>query len=297
MPVIKTVKEAKKAREKITLLYFLCNKGGINIDEELAKILPLVSAKVGQSDAFKPVNCEALAWYRISEDIPYTQIMREGETLCSFFAPTDEELETINKETYTIKAGHSLLGDIEALLNDISEFATAKDRKTFTEVKLSIGAKAPEDAKKIVPGKSAAESNPVNTANIPEKEDTSMSKETKKSKKAKDPKKDKKTKATAIASVPNPEPTPEPAPTPDNNTTNEIVGTSIKGAKSTAATQAVDPYTEAIELSSKKKLPAYFDQDIKSHHIPAGIYCHCNIKLGGKRKVSKKAIFIDCSVK
>ena len=255
----KTSKKAKEAREKITLLHFLCEKSNIDINEELAMLLPLISDKIRKSESYTATNCETLAWYRISEPIPYKRIAHDGDSFNTFYDLTAKEIEAIEKETYFVEAGHSLLGDIEALLDDLSAFAAPKDRKAFTEAKLSIGAKASEEVMRVIPSNSTSE----NTTDQPDKEAITM-------------KKDKKSKAIAAS-----------------NAANETC-TNATAASNNANP---DPYTEAIELSGQKKLPAFFDQDIKSKHIAAGIYCHCRIKLGGKRKVSKKAIFIDCTVK
>ncbi len=60
-----------------------------------------------------------------------------------------------------------------------------------------------------------------------------------------------------------------------------------------------DIYAQTVEIARSLSLPAYFDQDIvvTSGKIGAAVYCNCTFRFTAKTKVSKKAIFVDCSLK
>lgn len=151
----KTVNKLKplEGRKKVILLYNLCNLAKIDIEEELATILPLISNKIGKTGKnFVTTGSQVLDLYKIGEPIPYSRLGYDGEEFNTFYELTEEDLKELAKHTYLIKAGHSLIGDIEELIDEISEYAPKKDRKRFVQVKLSIAAKAPDSAKAPVPG-------------------------------------------------------------------------------------------------------------------------------------------------
>ncbi len=148
---IKSEKKALKGRQMVMLLHLLCNHALIDIEEELGKILLLIHDRIGESQNFVETKSEALNWYKVNEDIPYKNVGYEGQEFVTFYEITEEELKKIDEETYFVKAGRSLLGDIEAIIDNLSKYADKANKGRFAAIKLSIAAKASEKAKKVIP--------------------------------------------------------------------------------------------------------------------------------------------------
>ena len=254
---------AAESRKKVALLYFLCQQAGVNIENELAEIIPLIANKLGESDSFKATDSETLNQYKLCEKIPYTRVKPANDSFLTPFELTESELEQLSKETYIIEVGHSLLDDIKHLIIELGRLAAPKDRKVFTEAKDSISAKVSESTKEVAQSESAKEvvqaetADNKNTDHAPEGND--------------------RINHNAILEKDESESIPEKA-----------------DAETVANT--CDPYAKAIELSAKEKLPVFFDQGINKPKVKAGIYCNCRIYVHGKHKVSKRAIFIDCTL-
>lgn len=227
------------------LLYWLCSKIGVDIEAELAHILRLIANVLGKSKNFEPTGSEILNSYEINERLGYSRL--STEPILSFCELTEEEMKEITKRTYTVKPGHSVLSDIEDILDQLSMLAPAENREVFDLAKESIYAKAPETAKHPA--------QPTDTSRKPPE---------------------------------NPNPTPS----------------ALKPPKPTKESEQLLPkmsnlprsYAEAIRLSAEKKIPIYFYQEIDKKKIKAGIYFGCRIRVSPVRKISDKAVFIDCVI-
>lgn len=266
----KSVKSLKPddGRRKVALLYNLCSLAEIDIEEELAIMLPLIYEKIRNTrNTFKETHSQVLNTYKISGPMPYNRLGYDGEVFKTFYEITEEDLKELVKHTYLIKAGHSLIGDIEELIDEISEYAPKKDRDRFVQVKLSIAAKAPDSAKVPVPGAKSESATKLPTKAYTE---TSFERTTN----APTPSTKSKSVLTSPAPPAPPKPNPQKAPKPPK----------------------MDPIKQAVSLSESKGLPVYFNQVISGKKVKKGIYCRCTIDIHGENKVSKKAIFIDCKL-
>ena len=263
----KTVNKSKalEGRKKVILLYNLCNLAKIDIEEELATILPLISNKIGKTGKnFMTTGSQVLDLYKIGEPIPYSRLGYDGEEFNTFYEITEEDLKELTKHTYLIKAGHSLISDIEELIDEISEYAPKKDRKRFVQAKLSIAAKAPDSAKVPVPGAKSK-----STEKLPTKAYANASFE-------------RTTNAPALPAESKTIPTPPAPPKPN--------------PQKVPKPPKMNPIQQAVSLSETKGLPVYFNQAISGKKIKKGVYCRCTIDIHGEHKVSKDAIFIDCKL-
>lgn len=148
---VKTLKPLE-GRKKVILLYNLCNLAKIDIEEELATILPLISNKIGKTGKnFMTTGSQVLDLYKIGEPMPYSMLGHEGQVLATPYELSEEEMERMNEWTYIVKEGHSLIDDIEGIIDELSEYAPKKDHDRFVQIKLTIAAKASEKAKTVIP--------------------------------------------------------------------------------------------------------------------------------------------------
>lgn len=257
---VKTLKPLE-GRKKVILLYNLCNLAKIDIEEELTTILPLISNKIGKTGKnFMTTGSQVLDLYKIGEPMPYSILGHEGQVLATPYELSEEEMERMNKWTYIVKEGHSLIGDIEEIIGELSEYASKKDRDRFVQIKLGITAKASEKAKMVI---STTEKS---TAKLPTAAYANASFE-------------RTTNAPALSTesktIPAPpKPNPQKVPKPPK----------------------MNPIQQAVSLSETKGLPVYFNQVISGKKIKKGIYCECTINIHGEHEVSKNAIFIDCKL-
>lgn len=260
---VKTLKPLE-GRKKVILLYNLCNLTKIDIEEELATILSLISNKIGKTGKnFTTTGSQVLDLYKIGEPIPYSMLGHEGQVLATPYELSEEELKHMNECAYVVKEGHSLIGDIEEIISELSEYAPKKDRDRFVQIKLGIAAKASEKAKMVIP------TTKKSTAKLPTKAYANASFE--RTTNAPDPS----TRSKSIPAPPAPpKPNPQKVPKPPK----------------------MNPIQQAVSLSETKGLPVYFNQVISGKKIKKGVYCRCTIDIHGEHKVSKNAIFIDCKL-
>ncbi len=267
---VKTLKPLE-GRKKVVLLYNLCNLAKIDIEEELATILSLVSNKIGKTGKnFTTTGSQVLDLYKIGEPIPYSMLGHEGQVLATPYELSEEEINHMNECAYVVKEGHSLIGDIEEIIDELSEYAPKKDHDRFVQIKLGIAAKASEKAKTVIPTtkKSTAKLPTEAYANASFERTTNAPAPSTKSKSMPTP-------PTKSASCPAPpKPNPQKVPKPPK----------------------MDPIQQAVSLSETKGLPVYFNQVISGKKIKKGIYYRCTIDIHGEHKVSKNAIFIDCKL-
>ncbi|GEM_PF-1933246 len=258
---VKTLKPLE-GRKKVILLYNLCNLAKIDIEEELATILSLISNKIGKTGKnFTTTGSQVLDLYKIGEPIPYNMLGHEGQALATPYALSEEELKCMNECAYVVKEGHSLIGDIEEIIDELSGYAPKKDHDRFVQIKLGIAAKASEKAKMVIP------TTEKSTAKLPTRAYANASFE-------------RTTNAPAPSTKSKSMPTPPPKPNPQK----------------VPKPPKMDPIQQAISLSETKGLPVYFNQIISGKKIKKGIYCKCTIDIHGEHKVSKNAIFIDCKL-
>ena len=262
----KTVNKSKalEGRKKVILLYNLCNLAKIDIEEELATILPIICNKIGKTGKnFMTTGSQVLDLYKIGEPIPYSMLGHEGQILATPYELSEEEIERMNKWTYIVKEGHSLIGDIEEVIDELSAYAPKKDHERFVHIKLGIAAKASEKAKIVIPTTEKP------TAKLPTEAYANASFE--RTTNAPAP-------STKSKSIPAPPAPPKPNP------------------QKAPKLPKVDPVKQAVSLSESKGLPVYFNQVISGKKVKKGIYCRCTIDIHGEHKVSKDAIFIDCKL-
>lgn len=260
---VKTLKPLE-GRKKVILLYNLCNLAKIDIEEELATILPLISNKIGKTGKnFTTTGSLVLDLYKIGEPIPYDMLGYDGSVFITPYELSEEEINHMNECTYIVKKGHSLIGDIEEIINELSEYAPKKDHDRFVQIKLTIAAKASEKAKMVI---STTEKS---TAKLPTAAYANASFE-------------RTTNAPALPTESKTIPAPPAPPKPN--------------PQKVPKPPKMNPIQQAVSLSETKGLPVYFNQVISGKKIKKGIYCKCTIDIHGENKVSKKAIFIDCKL-
>ncbi len=258
---VKTLKPLE-GRKKVILLYNLCNLAKIDIEEELATILSLISNKIGKTGKnFTTTGSQVLDLYKIGEPIPYSMLDYDGSVFITPYELSEEEINHMNECTYIVKKGHSLIGDIEEIISELSKYAPKKDHDRFVQIKLGITAKASEKAKMVIP------TTKKSTAKLPTEAYANASFE--RTTNAPDPS----TRSKSMPTPPTP-PNPQKAPKPPK----------------------MNPIQQAVSLSETKGLPVYFNQVISGKKIKKGIYCKCTIDIHGEHKVSKDAIFIDCKL-
>ena len=260
---VRTLKPLE-GRKKVVLLYNLCNLAKIDIEEELATILSLISNKIGKTGKnFTTTGSQVLDLYKIGEPIPYSMLNYDGSVFVTPYELSEEEINYMNECTYIVKKGHSLIGDIEEIISELSEYAPKKDHDRFVQIKLTIAAKASEKTKTVIP------TTKKSTAKLPTKAyaETSFECTT-----------NALTPSTKSKSIPTPPAPPKPNP------------------QKVPKPPKMDPIQQAVSLSETKGLPVYFNQVIGGKKIKKGIYCECTIDIHGEHKVSKNAIFIDCKL-
>ena len=256
-----------KNRKQVLFLYWLCTHFGINIEDELASIIPLIADKLGKSKDFKPTKSDVLNKYGINEAVDYYKTNMDPPLEGVFAEYSPEELAlTRGEKTYIVDSDRCIISIIVGTLFDLAKLAPEDCRDTFRHTAHSITTKIPESMERVV--KATAPPEPITTPTPAEQIINPR-------------------KQQVNAPAPPKPQTPPPPPPKSSKKSSSLLPSQANLSRS---------YADVIKLAAEKKLPVYFYQDIGKKKIGKGIYIGCRIKMKDKHKTSKKAIFIDCIV-
>lgn len=246
---------------KLNTLNFLCCRTQMSVSEELNQLAEILG---------KPLDISKSS---------YDFIAYKGETqeFCTIFELTPKELDRINRRTFIVKIGKCVLDKIDELLSELRSEAPRGTKRQFDKLAKSILAKATTEATR----KPRPDGSTIPTEQTPKDAEPTPSEET-----------NVKKYDQGFEILPNGNVRLKEDPSPDNSDAKSgeeeeeepIVGSAI-------SREAAE---KAIEISSAMGLPVVYLQVIDEKHVKNMIYCGCLIKIGGKRKISKKAWFINC---
>ncbi len=254
-------------RKQVIFLYWLCTHFGINIEDELASIIPLITDKLGKSKGFKPTKSDVLNKYGINEAVDYYKTNMDPPLEGVFAEYSPEELAlTRGEKTYIVEPDRCIISIIVGTLFDLAKLAPENCHETFRHAAHSITAKIPESMERVI--KATAPPEPITTPTPAEQIINPR-------------------KQQVNAPEPPKRSTPPPTPPKPSKKSSSLLPSQANLSRS---------YADVIKLAAEKKLPVYFYQDIDKKKLGKGIYIGCRIKMKGEHKTSKKAIFIDCIV-
>lgn len=246
---------------KLNTLNFLCSRTQMLVSEELNQLAELLGEPLDISKS------------------SYDYIAYKGETqeFYTFFELTQKELDRINRRTFNIKIGKCVLDKIDELLAVLRSEAPRGTKKQFDKLAKAILAKATTEATR----KPKPDGGTVPTEQTPKEAEPTPSEETNVEKAEDD---------AGYEILPN-----------GNVRLKDDLNSDDSDAKS--GEEEEEPYADvigrealekAIEVSATTGLPVVYLKTVDEKHVKNMIYCSCLIKIGGKRKISKKALFINC---
>lgn len=246
---------------KLNTLNFLCCRTQMSVSEELNQLAELLG---------KPLDISKSS---------YDYIAYKGETqeFCTIYELTQKELDRINRRTFIVKIGKCVLDKIDELLSELRSEAPRGTKKQFDKLAKAILAKATTEATR----KPRPDGSTIPTEQTPKDPEPTPPEET-----------DIKKCDQGFEILPN-----------GNVRLKEDLSSDDSDAKS-GEEEEEEPYVDgaicreaaekAIEVSATTGLPVVYLRVIDQKHVKNMIYCGCLIKIGGKRKISKKAWFINC---
>ena len=246
---------------KLNTLNFLCYCTLMPVSEELNQLAKLLD---------KPLDISKSS---------YDYIAYKGETqeFCTIFELTQKELDRINRRTFIVKIGKCVLDKIDELLSELRSEAPRGTKKQFDKLAKSILAKATTEATR----KPKPDGSTIPTEQTPKDAEPTPPEET-------NIKKD----DAGYEILPNGNVRlKEDLSSDDSDTKSSEEEEDEPIVGSVISREAVE---KAIEVSSATGLPVVYLGVIDEKHVKNMIYCGCLIKIGGKRKISKKAWFINC---
>lgn len=288
-----TKKDSATIRKALSTLALLVQTAEMDVKNGFYALEELfINRLANKKGASYATGQEALDKFNLGEDPGYRFVYQYGEGTKEFIDP--DQFSQWKESTLFITSGRSLLDEMLDILESLKPFLPKKNHASIDAIKELFRRKRTTAAAKVYQPKAGTDSkvigdsrkdvvgepilNPNGTITLTEDLQKTKTVEKPKSKKAKaksnEKPKHKKTKAK-----------------PKKNFDLEQFRKDNP--------ELEDIYAQTVEIARSLSLPAYFDQHVvvTSGKIGAAVYCNCTFRFTGKAKVSKKAIFIDCSLK
>ena len=267
-----TKKDSATIRKALSTLALLVQtaemdvKNGFYALEEL--FINRLADKKGASYA---TGQEALDKFNLGEDPGYRFVYQHGEGTKEFINP--DQFSQWKESTLFITSGRSLLDEMLDILESLKPFLPRKNYASIDAIKELFRRKRTTAATKIYQPKAGT-----------------LTEDLQRTKAAKKPK-SKKAKAKSNEKPEHKKTKAKPKKKPSEYFDLEQFRKDNP--------ELEDIYAQTVEIARSLSLPAYFDQNVvvTSGKIGAAVYCNCTFRFTAKTKVSKKAIFVDCSLK